>query len=292
MTQTLFLGVDGGATACRARIVDADGRRLGEGRGGRANTRLGIERAFAAVIAATEQALDAAGLTRGQIAGLHAGLGLAGLSLAADVAAVEAHPHPFASMSVNTDAYAACLGAHGGADGGIFIFGTGSAGCAIVGGETVTVGGWGFDLSDDGSGARVGLAALRLALLGQEGVIPQTALGRTLLARFDDSPEQAVLWAASAEPADFGALAPLVAEQAAGGDAMATTVMREAGAGAGRLIATLRDKGAARIALVGGFADEIEPWLADEVRACLVAPQGDAMDGALLMARRARATAA
>jgi len=292
MTQKLFLGVDGGATACRARIVDGEGRDLGDGSGGRANTRLGIERVFSAVVAATEQALQAAGLPRARIAELHAGLGLAGLSMSADVAAVLAYRHPFASLTVNTDAYAACLGAHDGKDGGIFIFGTGSAGCAIVGGKTVTIGGWGFDLTDDGSGARVGLAALRRAILGHEGVTAQTGLGRALMARFDNSPERAVQWAEEAEPADYGALAPLVVEQAAAGDDMAVAVMREAGSAGGRLIAALRDKGAARIALLGGFAAELEPWLPDGVRDCLVAPQGDAVDGALLMARRAQAEAA
>ncbi len=59
---------------------------------------------------------------------------------------------PFASVTADNDAYAACIGAFSGGDGGIVIAGTGSIGMALVAGERHMVGGWGFQLGDHGSG--------------------------------------------------------------------------------------------------------------------------------------------
>ena len=68
---------------------------------------------------------------------------------------------------------------------------------------------------------------------------------------------------------------------------MACDLMRRAGEDASILIRALNRRGAGRIALVGGFSAPLRRWLADDVQPLLVDPQGDAMDGALIMARRA-----
>ena len=73
-------------------------------------------------------------------------------------------PHPFRSVVYANDATIACIGAHGGTDGGIVIVGTGSVGFAVVEGREIRVGGYGFPISDEGSGADLGLHAIRLAL--------------------------------------------------------------------------------------------------------------------------------
>ena len=45
--------------------------------------------------------------------------------------------------------------------------------------------------------------------------------------------------------------------------------------------------GASRIALLGGLASSMQPWLAPDVQRRLVPVEGDAVDGALHLARRA-----
>jgi glucosamine kinase len=42
--------------------------------------------------------------------------------------------------------------------------------------------------------------------------------------------------------------------------------------------------GARRLALMGGLGGAIEPWLAEATRRHLVAPEGDALEGALRLA--------
>lgn len=281
----LLVGIDGGGTKCRARISDIEGNILGEGRGGPANTRLGLDVAFGSIIAATDIALASAGISLDRKKDVHAGLGLAGLALDRERKRVASYPHPFASMAVESDAHIACLGAHNGTDGAILILGTGSCGCAILGGRESTVGGWGFEISDHASGARIGHQAARESLLAFEGVIPASDLAEEVMVRMGGSPETAVAWAEKATPGDYGSLAPLVSESAAVGDSLGVRLMTDAGLEAGLLLRAMQAKGAGCVALIGGVASVIRPWLPEDVLPLLVDPMGDALDGALLLAR-------
>ncbi|MDE1150555.1 MAG: BadF/BadG/BcrA/BcrD ATPase family protein [Azospirillaceae bacterium] len=77
-TPLYFLGIDGGGTKCRARLRDARGALLGEGLGGPANIRLGLDLAWGSILDAADGALAQAGLDRDALDQTHAGLGLAG----------------------------------------------------------------------------------------------------------------------------------------------------------------------------------------------------------------------
>src|SRR5262249_28492766 len=124
MTTPLFIGVDGGGTRCSARLRDGSGRLLGEGAAGPANARLG-EPALIEAMKACRAALAAGGIGGAAFASMHAGFGLAGTQQDEHRQWVLNHPHPFASLSVDTDSYAAWLGAFKGRDGAILILGTG-----------------------------------------------------------------------------------------------------------------------------------------------------------------------
>src|SRR4029078_8812107 len=160
----LFVGADGGGTGCRARIEDAEGRLLGTGIAGPAALRLGIDRALAEVEKACRAALEEAGLGSEALSLVHAAAGLAGVGRKGALEQLVLLPHPFRSIVYVNDATIACIGAHGATDGGTVIVGTGSVGYAVVGGREVRVGGYGFPISDEGSGADVGVHAIRLAL--------------------------------------------------------------------------------------------------------------------------------
>lgn len=282
----LFLGIDGGATSCRARLEDADGNLLGEGRAGSANPRWGLDAAIGEILLATRQALTVAGLADSDLARTHAGLGLAGTGQARERGQMLAWLHPFRTITLRTDAHAACLGAHEGGDGAIMIVGTGSCGCAIVGGEETRVGGWGFPASDHGSGAWLGLEAVRRALLAHDGVAPATPFTAGIMKRFDGDPEAIVAFSQSAHPREWAAFAPSILDAAASGDRVATGLLREAGRDLGAMIATLRRAGAPTVCLMGGLADPIAPWLPEEEQPYLAPAKGDALKGAILMARR------
>jgi glucosamine kinase len=283
----LFIGVDGGGTGCRARIEDAEGRVLGTGIAGPATVRLGIDQSLAALESACRAAIAEAGLQPEALAEMDAGVGLAGIGRKGVLEDMGARPHPFRSVIYVNDANIACIGAHGGRDGGIMIIGTGSVAFAMVQGREVRVGGYGFPISDEGSGADLGLHAIRLALRANDGRALATRFTREVMARFHDDPFEAVAWMDRATATDYATLAPLVMRHADAGDSVARRIVRDAAEQLDELVRRLIECDAPRIALLGGLASPMEPWLAPDVQRRLCPVEGDAVAGALHLARRA-----
>ncbi|MCH8182684.1 MAG: N-acetylglucosamine kinase [Proteobacteria bacterium] len=284
--EPLFLGIDGGGSKCRARLCDGAGRALGEGEAGAANVALGLDITFGEIRKAAERALEDAGLSDVPLSDLHAGAGLAGMPLRREREELRRHPHPFASFEVDTDAYTACLGAHGGADGAILIVGTGTCGVIIADAEATYVGGWGLVIGDEGSGAYLGRAAVRRALREHDGILPRSRIGDAIMGEFESRAEQLVTWAATARPGDYGKFVPDIIDHAQAGDAVARGLLHETGEDVCLLVEALLAKGAPDVALVGGLAGPIRPWLPERIRPLLVEPKGDPLDGALMLARR------
>lgn len=284
---TLFLGVDGGGTGCRARLEDAEGNVLGAGVAGPATTRLGFDKAMESVETACRAALAEAGLSFETAGHVRCGIGLAGMGRKGAREAMEARPHPYASVAFETDGYVACIGAHSGADGGIVIVGTGSFGLARVGGRKIGVGGYGFPISDEGSGADLGLRAIRLAMRASDGRIDRTALLNDVLARFHEDPAEAVAWMDKATATDYATFAPLVMRHADNGDPVGRRIVQGAADEVDGLVRALVEQGAPRVALIGGLSSAMEPWLAPDVRRRLKPSDGDAVSGAIRMAMEA-----
>jgi glucosamine kinase len=288
MAEAFYIGVDGGGTQCRARIRDAAGRAFGEGVGGPANARLDPALVMGSILTAARAAADAAGVGESALEGAHTGFGLAGANLKSAAARLLQEPHPFASVTVETDAYAAWLGAHGGSDGAILILGTGSCGLAVVGGRQWYVSGWGAEVSDEASGMWIGREAVRRTLWAYDGRAAATPLSEAILARFGGAPEGIVAFATTARAADYGRLVPLVLEHAGRRDALGLALLSEAAADAARIALRLLATGAPSVCLLGGLAGTLAPWLPPPVKQHLAAPRGDAMDGAILMAESAQ----
>jgi glucosamine kinase len=290
--QELFLGVDGGGTGCRARLCDAAGKRLGEAQGGPANIRLGLEQAFASVRDATLACLEQAQLTADDLPRISACLALAGATEPAELAAARQQRQAFGKAMLTADAHAACVGAHNGADGGVIVVGTGSIGWAVLRGRQHRIGGWGVELSDEGSGAWVGRETLRRVLAAHDGRTAWTALLRAVFERHDCDPHGVVRWASRASSRDLGALAPAVVAAAHDDDAAAIEIMRLAATHIDAIATRLIELGVPRLSLMGGLAAHIEGLLPTIIRRQLEKPMGDALDGALLLARAAVAQSA
>ncbi|WP_140986174.1 BadF/BadG/BcrA/BcrD ATPase family protein [Asticcacaulis tiandongensis] len=279
-----FIGIDGGGTGCRARLRDRSGRVLGQGKGGAANIRLGLPTAWSHMLEAIDQALSEAGLRRDIFPETALGLGLAGITTSDDARrAIESGPD-FGFVNAASDGHAACLGAFGGKDGAILITGTGSAGYAWVAQTAHCIGGWGFEVNDDGSAAVMGREAVRIALHGFDGIGPQSAFSRAIIDHLGGHPSQVVAFATTARPAHYGALAPIIMAHAAKGDALAVTLVQDAAQALGKYIRRLSDLGAPDICLMGGMAAPLTPWLSPWARASLSQPLNDAVDGALQLA--------
>lgn len=284
--QRLYLGVDGGGTGCRARIVDEAGHVIGQGLSGPATTRLGVPNAWASVLRAWTGAAEEAGLDPSGAPNVVAGIGIAGLTRAGSREQLQALPHPFADIYFTSDGAAACLGAHSGRDGGIVIAGTGSIGLALVAGEEKRAGGYGFPISDEGSGADMGLKAIQSALMAFDGRCDKSALLSEVLNRFDNLPANIVGWMDKATATDYATLAPLVLRHADHGDPAARQIVQSGAGHIDGLVRRLIEYGAPAVTLLGGLSGPLEPWLAPDVRKRLKPADGDAVSGAIILAKR------
>ncbi|MBU2654820.1 ATPase [Acidomonas methanolica] len=285
----LLVGIDGGGTGTRLRVATPGGAPVASGTGGPANIATDPDQAWRSIADALAQ--TRAHLPRDAV--LHVAAGLAGAEVhGARARFLTRRPADFATLIVETDAHTSCLGAHGGADGAIMAIGTGSIGYALLtrAGETLRrrVGGWGFPQGDEGSGAWIGRRAVAAMLQAHDGRIAPDALTRACWSRLaieDDPPA----WAVNRRPAEFARLAPLVLAADAEGSPQAAAILRDAAAEIDAQIAALcRPEGFADLplCLLGGLGQVFVPRLSPESRRTLHAPRGNAVDGALLLARQ------
>ena len=282
-----YIGIDGGGTKCRARLKNRKGQILGEGYGGAGNIRLGLGLVWKNIMAAVDETLQQAQLTHADLPDIHIGLGLAGISSPTGAqVTIESGPD-FGSIRASSDAHAACLGAFSGKDGAILIAGTGSAGYIYHKGVGRGVGGWGFEVGDDGSAAGLGRTALRAALRGYDGIARATDFTQEIITSFGGQAADVIAFVDTATPNDYGALAPLIIKHAEQGDPVAIDLVQSVAGEIGLYLHRLSALGAVQIALVGGLADPILPWLSGRDAALLSPPQNDAVEGALFLAQGA-----
>jgi len=213
-----------------------------------------------------------------------AGMGIAGITRPGVREAIEMLELPYRCQAFDTDAAVACLGAHAGEDGAILILGTGSIAYIRNGKNSTTIGGYGFPISDEGSGAALGLSGVRHALRAMDGRTKTTPLSSAISQRFNHDTAQAIAWMDQATPYDYGAFAPLVFDFAEENDEIARSIVENAAKHVERFIETIVAKGAKRCALVGGVSRRMAPWLRSRTTGRLDAAIGDGLDGALLLA--------
>jgi glucosamine kinase len=261
----------------------ASGRELAEDTGPAANIYVDFDVGLAVIGELVAKVIAKAGLGAKSRREMALGVGLAGLSSAQDAALVAAALPGWARVEVANDAVTACIGANGLSDGGLIIAGTGTAGIARIADAAKIVGGRGFLLGDDGSGARIGADAVRAALRAFDGLEPTSGLSRALLANFDSDPLRMTKWAQTAKPGDYGAFAPRVFEAAHAGESGALEIVGRAARAIVAIFRALEALGVDRIAIVGGVAEPLRTYLPTEVEARLSRPKHDAVDGAILL---------
>ena len=284
VTAAYFLGIDGGGTNCRARVRDADGRLIGEATGGPSNIATDPVEAIANIARVSEAAFLKGGLPASRIAQGSACFGLAGANMAGASERVLSHNWPFQRLRLEHDGIIACVGAHAGEDGAIASIGTGAVYVVSVGGRLQTFGGWGFMLSDQGSGADLGRETLRRSLYARDGLIESSPFTDAVWARFDGSVEKLQHFVEGAKPRDYGALAPLLFEHAEQGDPIARFIIERGQTGVTLALDHIVKLGVVRICLLGSIGKAYRPYLPERFAPYLTAPRHDPLDGAILLA--------
>lgn len=284
--DTLFLGIDGGGTKCRSLLVDARGKVMGEGLAGPANPNHGgLNKAIPSITDAAEQALVAAGLSKQDFNRVVVCAALAGVNIPSTYDAMKEWKHPFADWYVTTDLHGACLGAHGGHDGAVIVCGTGSCGFVHVNGKSELIGGHGFHLGDKGSGAWLGLEAVKAVLEAYDGLTPETVLTESLKEVFGISGLEIVERLNKASSSEFARMAPAIFAAADSGDAVAISIVQDGASYIDALARKLLLMNPPRFSMIGGIAAPIKKWLSVEVADQVMPPLEQPELGAIHFAK-------
>lgn len=288
-TKDIYIGVDGGGTKSKAYIEDKNGKPIGTAVGGPSNIRLSTDTAWNSIYSAIQIALADSGISlEDKNYQFHIGLGLAGTEVPADREHFLSRPHPFKTLLLESDAYAACLGAHDNKDGGIIIIGTGVNGYQVQEKNKLQVSGWGFPHDDIGGGAWLGLQATSLTLQSIDGRIPSSPMLKKIYGHFDNNLDQLVAWANSANSTKFGTLAPHVINHIESEDVYAISLIKRAASAIDSVSASMFKRAVNKqvtlpISLFGGIAPFIRPWLDNKLQARLIERKHDASVGAVFM---------
>jgi glucosamine kinase len=286
--------VDGGGTRTRACVARPDGVVLACGEAGPSALGQGVEQAWAHVLLAIERAFRAAGVAAWEPRECALALGLAGAIVASrHEAFVRSVPRAFAHLALASDGYTLLLGAHDGQPGAVVAAGTGSIGEALRrDGTHVVIGGWGYPVGDEGSGAWLGMQAMREAQRALDGRAPAGALVRAVRETTGGNREALLAWGETAGQHAYASLAPHVFEAAAS-DPAAERLLSEAARALDGIAAALDPQATLPLVIAGSVGTRLVPRLSVATHARLVEPAGDAIDGALrLLALRIRDAAA
>lgn len=278
--MALFLGIDGGGTGCRAAVADGSGRVIGTAVGGPANIASDPDGAAQNILAVTRAALGEAvgpGNIAEHLPHLTAAFGLAGANIPDYVTRLAARL-PFKTR-IETDAMTAVKGALKDADGVVAALGTGSVFAVQRAGNVRHIGGWGFVLGDEGSGAWLGRALLARALRAADGFVPMTPLLQEITNEMGGR-NGIVAFGFAARPADFAAFAPRITTA---NDPAALDLLAMAEAEIGAALALLQGDAPVPVVFLGGLGETFAPRFAHwDIRA----PLGTGLDGALWLARQ------
>ena len=260
----ILIGADVGGTKT-AVAVSVDGQIQGRAEGPGAAVRPGRALVAATTIAeVVRQALAAAGHLNGDV--LLVGAAGAGREPECEELRKALRSENLAStVVVTTDIDIALTAAFSDGPGIVVSAGTGSV---AVGrdqaGKRHRIGGYGWQMGDEGSGYAIGRAALGAVSRAADSRSPRTALSdRVLSATKSSDLDALVRWAATASPAEVAALAPHVLAVAAEGDQLAQGITDYAARELSQLAICLLPKmdltPPVRVAVTGGLLGPDQP---------------------------------
>jgi N-acetylglucosamine kinase-like BadF-type ATPase len=236
--MAFYLGIDGGGTKTRCSLGDEDSVVAAAASSGSNVVRVGAAAAREALHSAVREVCAAAKISPNQIKSLCIGVaGAARPKIAAAVRRMLTELTP-ASIEVVGDMVIALEAAFGSGAGVMAIAGTGSI---VYGrdadGHTVRAGGWGFAISDEGSGHWIGRRAIS-AILHAYDEGKECHLTAALLHAWNLETLEELVQTANAPPAaGFPRLFPVVLQASSEGDPLARELLAEAGSELAKLAA-------------------------------------------------------
>lgn len=291
-----IISIDGGGTKCEAGLFTVQGELVASAKTGPAN----LYANFAGAIQSIEQCCDTL-LRNYQVQHKRVilkrdcflSVGCAGGGVDSIKRQFKQWQHDFGGAALNTDVYAACLAANEGQSCALFVIGTGSC-LAIfdseacrddnIGASVKHIGGHGFLLGDNASGAWLGKKAVSWYLQALETPNDENQLFSLLASELGSDTSQIIERYGHAPARDFGALAPsILSLQNTSG--MVDVWLDEGAHYAANLLSRHRPS-SIPIFLTGGLANVYKPLIGDLLQETIYLPSQNAVYGGFLMGKK------
>lgn len=280
-----ILGLDGGGTKTIGRLINRQSSQYWQCNSGPSSLTNDLFKARANVVKICKNLFEQAQCEAENVTAV---LGLAGSgnpNLVAEF--TQDLGISFANSNVISDARTSLYGANNGEPVAMVALGTGSVGMRMMeDGSEHIIGGWGFSIGDQGSGAKLGQMAIHQSLseIDKNGKII-SELGQKL-SHYIGSQRAAILqWIRHASPQDYAAFAPLIFELKDVCHA-AMTVLNIHLEKVSNLIQATRADTNLPLVIIGGLAQATKSIMSQEVVSSLSRAKGDAVDGACILAER------
>lgn len=278
-----ILAVDGGGSKTLARLTNTSTGQQWQQQAGPASLTNDFSLALSNINLLSSSLCQQAGVNSQQVVAVM-GLAGAGNPQQHQQACQQLAKH-YAHFLLTTDAKTSLYGANLGQPVLVVALGTGSVAMRLLAdGTEQQVGGWGFNIGDEGGGAWLGKQAVRELLWQVDSLAGiSSPLLQTVANHIGDNAAVLLPWLKTASPNDYAALAPLVFNFA-GCCSIADTLLQRHSSAVQQLLWSAREQFDLQVVLLGGLADISAPLLNTQCRALLQPAQGSALDGAYILA--------
>jgi len=280
-----ILTVDGGGSKTLARLSNRLTGEQWQQQAGPASLTNDFAQALANISLLSQSLCQQAGIDSRQVVALM-GLAGAGNPQQHQQAVTQLQPL-FGQLHITTDARTSLFGANLGQPVLVVALGTGSVAMRLLpDGSEQQVGGWGFNIGDEGGGAWLGKQTVRELLWQVDSLAGiQSPLLQQVARQIGNNADSLLPWLKSASPNDFAALAPLVFEYSERCK-LAGQLQQRHVAAVQQLLWQGREHFELPVVLLGGLAGRTAPLLDQHSHALLQPAKGSALDGAAILAQQ------
>ena len=280
-----ILTVDGGGSKTLARLSNSLTGEQWQQQAGPASLTNDFNQAIANITLLRNNLCQQAGIDSRQVIAV---MGLAGAGNPKQQQQADAQLQvAFRQLLLTTDARTSLYGANLGQPVLVVALGTGSVAMRLLpDGNEQQVGGWGFNIGDEGGGAWLGKLAVRELLWQVDSLAGiQSPLLRQVAQQIGSTAASLLPWLKTASPNDFAALAPLVFEYSSHCE-LAQQLLQRHTAAVQQLLWQGREQFDLPVVLLGGLAERTAPLLDQRSQALLQPAKGSALDGGLILAQQ------
>jgi len=284
------LGIDGGGTKTLARLVNLKTQQSWQTQGGASSLTNDFNGAIATITHLCRDVISQAQIIDKKCDNniISAVFGLAGTGNKARVIQLrETLAMPFAHLTICSDARTSAYGANNGKAVAVVALGTGSVGMRLnENGNHHLTGGWGFQVGDEGGGAKLGLSAVKVCISELEQQNKITSELAQHVSEIIGRERTAILtWLSTATPADFATFAPIIFSYSLVCPVAKKLLEQHLQAVEELIDLTLAETNLPLV-LLGGLAEVTQKYIAAKYQHKLIKAKGDALDGACLLAKR------